>query len=340
MRTNLKLCSWGFAMLLSLAQVSHADEVELKDLINIRGVRTNKLVGYGLVFGLNGTGDSAASLTTRKAAATMLSKMGVTAKPEEVVTGNFASVIVTADLPPFARNGDYVDVRLSAQGDAKSLTGGTLLLTPMRAGDGQVYAVAQGAVTIGQQTGGVTVPTVGSITRGAMVEREVKSEFAANGKLQLSLRHSDFTTNDHITKRINNFFKGFYARSIDPSTIDVEVPPDFVDDVVSFVSRLEKLTVAVDRKAIVVVNERTGTVVMGKDVTVQPITIAHGSLSIRIKSGQQKETETQALMNIDTATVGGLVEALNKLGVKPNDLVGIIQAMHAAGALNAELQFI
>ena len=333
MRTRLLYLK--MALILSAASAG-AEEVELKDIVNVQGVRSNKLVGYGVVSGLAGTGDSAASLPTRKAAASMLTKLGMKTTPEEVVTGNIAAVIVTAELPPFARNGDELDVRISAQSDATSLKGGTLLLTPLRAGDGKTYAVAQGVVVVGSDAN--SVATVAIVPGGAQVEREFQARYQSKGKLRLSLKKSDFTTNLHVANAINQHFRGFYAKSLDPSTLSVEIPKLFEDDVVRFVSELEKLRVKVDRKAVVVINERSATVVMGNDVSIAPVTIAHGTLSIKVGEGESVGAET--MVAVDKVTVGGLVKSLNQLGVKPTDLVGILQAIAAAGALNARLVYL
>ncbi|NRA43764.1 MAG: flagellar basal body P-ring protein FlgI [Oligoflexales bacterium] len=315
----------------------------LKDLTNIKGVRSNKLIGYGVVFGLAGTGDSAASITSLETVSQMLTKLGVKSKPEQLASGNFASVLVTAELPPFARSGDRLDIRVSTNGDATSLAGGTLLLSELRAGDGKVYVVAQGPVVIGQANGvGASVLTVATVPMGGLVEREFRPQLAPGGSLILSLKKADFTTNARISHAVNAHFRGFYAKSLDPASIRVEVPPQFKSRLVEFVAELESLKVALDRKAVVVLNERTGTVVIGNDVTLGPVTIAHGDLSIKVKDPEDEEAEEKdhSLLNLPKATVGGLVKSLNELGVKPQDLIGILQAIHAAGALQGEIVFI
>lgn len=317
-----------------------AQEARIKDLVNIRGVRTNQLIGFGLVIGLRGTGDTKKSLTTNQAAATLLSHLGQKSKAEDFPPGSVAAVITTADLPPFARIGDAIDVRVSAIGDAKSLAGGTLIMTPLRAGDNEIYAMVQGSVVVGQANGGgAQVLTVARVPLGGIVEKEFIPNFAPDGVLTLSLKQADFTTNARLTDVINEHFRGFFAVSKDPSTIEVSVPRMFQPRVVEFISELERLTVNVDRKAVVVLNERTGTVVMGNDVTISKITITHGDLSIQVGKGADKKS-AKSVAAVDGTTVGKLVETLNGLGVKPADLVGILQAIHAAGALQAELKFL
>ena len=322
-------------------------KTRLKDLTNIKGVRSNKLFGYGVVFGLAGTGDSAASITSQESVAKMLTKLGVKASPRKLATGNYAAVLVTAELPAFARNGDQIDVRLSTHGDATSLAGGTLLLTPLLAGDGKTYAAAQGPVVIGQiNDEGASVPTVARVPGGGFVEREYRPPLAKTGSLILSLKKADFTTNARIAHTINSFFKGFYAESLDPASVKVEIPPQFRDSIVSFIAELEGLKVTIDQKAIVVLNERTGTVVIGNDVGISPVTIAHGDLSVKVRDSnliKENDSDTSSLaslMQIEPTTVGDLVKSLNELGVKPRDLIGIIQAIHAAGALQGEIKFI
>jgi len=322
-----------------------AEESRIKDLTNIRGVRPNQLIGYGLVVGLSGSGDSRKSLTTNKAVASMLTRLGTRTTPEEAVAGSIASVIVTAELPPFSRNGDRIDVRLSTVGDAKSLAGGTLILTPLRAGDSNVYAAAQGAVVVGQASGtGVQVLTVANVPGGAFVEREFIPDFAVADTFVLSLKVPDFTTNSRVADEINKYFRGFFARSLDLASVEVTIPENYLDRTVEFVSEMEHLKVSVDRKAVVIVNERTGTVVMGHDVVIAPVSIAHGNLAIQVgasKGNSKGEGQSpKVVVNLGGTTVGKLIETLNALGVRPPDLVGILQAMHAAGAMQAEMKFI
>ncbi|MFK7824980.1 MAG: flagellar basal body P-ring protein FlgI [Oligoflexales bacterium] len=342
-RSSLATIIFLFVSILNDFNSAIAQRARLKDLTNIKGVRSNKIFGYGVVFGLAGTGDSAASVSSRETVSQMLTKLGVKSNPEQLASGNFASVLATAELPPFARSGDRVNIRISANGDATSLAGGTLLLTRLKAGDGQVYVVAQGPVVIGQANGvGPSVLTVATVPMGGLVEREFLPKIAPSGKLILSLKKADFTTNARVSHAINTYFKGFYAKSLDPASIKVRVPPQFRSRLVEFVAELEGLSVTLDRKAVVVLNERTGTVVIGNDVSLGPVTIAHGDLSIKVKNPEDEEAGEvdHSLLHLNKVTVGSLVKSLNELGVKPKDLVGILQAIHAAGALQGEIVFI
>jgi flagellar P-ring protein precursor FlgI len=318
-----------------LAQGVHAQETRIKDLTNIRGVRSNSLVGYGIVIGLGGTGDSASAVISKKAVASMLTHMGIHSAKEDIVPGNYASVIATAELPPFAKIGDRIDVRISANSDAKSLAGGTLISTPLQGGDGHTYSFAQGPVVVGQATGsGPSVLTVARVPSGGSIEREFVPNFAPRGVLTLSLLSADFTTNNRIALAINHTFKGFYALSTSPASIEVRVPPLFSHNLIAFVAELENITVNVENKSIVVLNERTGTVVLGNDVQISPVTIAHGDLSIVV------EKEKHAAIHVSGSTVGELIQALNQLGAKPQDLGVILQTLHAAGALHGEIKIL
>jgi flagellar P-ring protein precursor FlgI len=323
-------------LMLFFVTPAFGNDARIKDLVNFRGVRSNQLIGFGLVVGLKGTGDSKKSLTTTRASANMLTRLGMRTTAEEAPAGSVAAVVVTTDLQAFSRNGDRIDVRVSTVGDAQSLAGGTLVLTPLRAGDNQVYVVAQGQVVVGQANGsGPQVLTVANVPGGGVVEREFVPPLAPHGVLTVSLKQPDFTTNARIADKINSHFKGFYAKSNDPSAIDVTIPELFLESgrLIEFLSELENLRVTADQKAIVVINERTGTVVMGSQVVINDVTVAHGELSIQISKTKEKR-----VVDIDGTTVGKLVESLNSMGVKPADLIGILQAIHTAGALNAELK--
>jgi flagellar P-ring protein FlgI len=315
----------------------------LKDLVRVRGVRTNFVNGFGLIVGLKATGDSKKSLTTNKMIANMLTRMGMKTREGDVVAGNMAAVLVTGELPPFARIGDVFDVKVSAIGDARSLAGGTLILTTLHAGNSEVFAVAQGSVVVGQASGsGPQVLTVARVPQGASVEREFQPSIANNGELILSLLRPDFTTASRIAEMINTKLKGFYANPKDVGSVEVIMPPEFQGRLVEFIAELEAMRVEDDTKAIVVINERTGTVVMGASVIVAPVAIAHGDLTIKIaaKGGKADKSAPKSVVAVGGATVGDLLETLNSLGVKPADLVGILQSLHASGAINAELRFI
>ncbi len=340
----------------------------LKDVAKVQGVRSNQLVGYGLVVGLNGTGDSNKTLETLQSVANMLRQFGVTIDQAALKTKNVAAVVVTATLPPFVREGDTIDVTVSSMGDAKSIQGGTLVQTPLQAGNGQVYAVAQGAVSTGGFAAGTggrnqqkNFPTVGTTPNGAIVERSVEDDLGTEGMISLSLANPDFTTADRIAQTINMRF-GNVARAANPGRVDVALPPYYRNNVVGFVAGLEELPVMPDNIAKVVVNERTGTIVMGGDVSVDSVAITQGGLSIRVtqeeaatqpppfsygttvvtKNDDVEVTEDQAhsIVLPATADVSDIVGALNAVGATPRDIISILQAIKAAGALHAELEII
>lgn len=338
----------------------------LKDIAHLEGMRENQLVGYGLVVGLNGTGDKGKA--TLQSVANMLLRMGVTVNPKDVKAKNAASVIVTATLPPFPRNGNRIDALVSAMADAKSLEGGTLLMTPLKGPDGKVYGVAQGPVSIGGFSaggGGAAVqknhPTVGRVPNGVLIEREVQVDINHLENLRFLLKEPDFTVSANAAREINRAMKGGYAQAVDPSTVVVEVPENYHGRVVELVKLLEHVEVSVDRPARVVINERTGTVIIGDNVTIAPVAIAHGGLTIEVKTdylvsqpepfsrGQTTvvpdtkltaEEKEAHLMEVKGATLGEVVRALNALGVTPKDLIAILQALKEAGALKAELEII
>jgi flagellar P-ring protein FlgI len=341
----------------------------IKDIVDIKGARQNQLVGYGLVVGLFGTGDGKNSVFTSQSLAALLNKMGVTVNPEQLKGNNVAAVMVTADLPPFARAGSQIDVLVSSIGGAESLQGGTLLLTPLRAANGQVYAVAQGPVS----TGGFVVkgasagvaknfPTVGRVAGGALVERELSVAFNEKHRLCLALRAPDFTTASRVAAAINATVFDTAASTPDGGTVDVIIPRNYLGNVVAFVSMIENLEVTPDVESKVVINERTGTVIMGETVRISTVAIAHGNLSIQISESANvsqplpfSDGRTVATPQTDVAvqegrspiylmnqgvSIGDVVRALNALGVSPRDLIAIFQALKAAGALQAKLEII
>jgi flagellar P-ring protein precursor FlgI len=342
-----KFIDWIVIVIASMLMVlasnfANAQETRVKDLVNIRGVRTNQLMGVGLVIGLNKTGDSAKAVLTNRNAAGMLVRQGIKITDQEIATGSAASVFVTVDMPAFSRNGDKVDARVSILGDAKSLSGGVLVSTPLKAGDGSIYGFAQGPVIIGQANGtGVQVQTVAVVPGGAVIEKEFVPDIEGEGKIILSLRNADFTTNHRMVNAINRYLKGFYAKSLDVSAIEVEIPALFDGKTVEFVSEIENVKVTADQKSLVIINERTGTVVMGGDVTISPVTISHGDLSISVgkKGGSSKDKSGNSIINMGGSTVSKLIESMNAMGMKPSDLVGVMQAVQATGALQAELRF-
>ncbi len=355
-----------FAVLLLSAHT--ADAVRIKDYVNIRGVRTNQLVGYGLVIGLNGTGDGKNAQFTFQSLASMLEIMGMTVDPKAIrKVENVAAVMVTAELPPFARAGGRIDVTVSSIGDAESLTGGVLLMTPLKGADGRVYAAAQGPLSVGGFSaggGGSTVqknfPTVGRIPNGALVEREIPSDFNGQENLFLTLKTPDFTNASRLAGVINKAFQGPIAKTLDAGTVELKVPEAYAGNLVGFVTNVEGLSFVPDTISKVVVNERTGTVVVGENVRISTIAIAHGNLSIQVKTTANvsqplpfSEGRTVVTPDTDTiveegneqlilvesgASIGEVVRALNALGVSPRDLIAIFQAIKSAGALQAELE--
>jgi flagellar P-ring protein precursor FlgI len=337
--------------------------VRIKDLADIQGIRSNQLVGVGLVMGLQGTGDKAKM--SLQMVRNLMSQFGLTVDEGLVKSKNVASVTVTCELPPFARPGQQIDVTVSTMGDAKSLQGGTLLQVPLKGADGRVYAVAQGPVLVGgfSAEGGAArmsknVVTVGRVPNGALVERDVPMNFSANGTISLLLKDPDFTTAERVALAINSRFGGI-ASPIDAGMIQIVIPPQFSSSPSSFIANIERLTVEPDMVARVVVNERTGTVVMGGDVKISTVAVAHGNLTVRVtekpevvqpepfatgRTAVQPRTEIAAeeqagsLISLGaTATVSDLVNSLNSVGATPRDIISILQAVKEAGALHGEL---
>lgn len=316
--------------------VSQAQKVRLKDLVNYKGLRSNDLTGFGLVVGLPGTGDTADSVVTVAALKNLYERLGYQIEGNAVLTQSVAAVIVTAKLPPFAKNGDNIGMRVSTIGDASSLAGGTLILTPLKAGDGKVYAMAQGALTVGAADGEdsrslTTVP----MASGAVVERQFVPFFAKGGKLDIYLKQADLTTHSRMIKAINTTFRDFIATSKDPVHIQVRIPSYYGDDPYSFLEKLEQIKVQTDRKAVVVINEKTGTVVMGNEVLVDKVFIHHDSVAIEVSADKVKN-----VVDLGGATVGQLMDGLNSLGLSSKDLVSILKSLKAAGALKAELKIL
>jgi len=330
------------ALMVLASTFAHAQETRVKDLVNIRGIRSNQLIGVGLVIGLNKTGDSALTTATNRTKVGMLSRMGNKVSETELPPGSSASVMVMVDMPAFSRNGDRVDAKISILGDAKSLAGGVLVSTPLKAGDGNVYGFAQGAVVVGQASGvGAQVQTVAVVPNGAVIEREFLPVIEGDGRITLSLRNPDFTTNRRMVDAINRHLRGFYAKSMDIHAVEVEIPISFDGKTVEFISEIENVRVNADQKSIVIINERTGTVVMGGEVQIAPVTVSHGDLSITVgsKSGGGRDKGGKSVVAMGGSTVSKLVESMNAMGMKPADLVGVMQAIQATGALQAELKF-
>jgi flagellar P-ring protein precursor FlgI len=340
----------------------------IKDLANIEGVRQNQLVGYGLVVGLNGTGDTLNNAPfTKQSLQAMLERMGVNIRGATIRTGNVAAVMVTGNLPPFGTQGTRMDVTVSALGDSKSLQGGTLLVTPLLGADGNVYAVGQGSITInGFQAEGAAasitrgVPTVGRIANGAIIEREI--EFALNRlpNVRLALRNADFTTAKRIAAAINDFLGAKSAEPLDPSTVQLSIPPEFKGNVVAFLTEIEQLQVEPDIGAKIIIDERSGIIVMGRDVRVATVAVAQGNLTVSISESPQvsqpnplargrtvvtprssvgvSEDGKKFAVVKDGVSLQQLIDGLNGLGIGPRDLIGILQAIKAAGAIEADIE--
>jgi flagellar P-ring protein precursor FlgI len=343
-------------VLLSLLIPQRSLGARLKDISSIKGVRENILIGYGIVVGLKGTGDSSVDVTSQSLGK-LFGKLGLEmAKDAQVKSKNAAAVIVTAKLPPFSRVGNKIDITVSSIGDASSLEGGILLVTPLRAGDQAVYAVAQGAVTIGAPIDGKSekFPTVGRVVAGATIEKDVDFNFASKKNFRLSLREADFTTVTRVVATINQELGGKFATARDSGTIDVVVPFGYENNAIEMLARIENLNVNTDTMAKVILNERTGTIVIGQNVTITPVAISHGDLAIDIQNpqdralaaapagggGNDKNKKKDRVLEISKqTTVSDLVKALNQLGVQPKDMTAIFQTLKKIGALQAELEF-
>ncbi|MDP2799648.1 MAG: flagellar basal body P-ring protein FlgI [Deltaproteobacteria bacterium] len=347
-----------------------AQAARIKDIAFFKGVRTNQLVGYGLIVGLNGSGDSDQTKFTVQSIVNMLERMGVHVSAKEVKVKNVATVMVTAQLPPFAKAGSKLDILVSSIGDAKSLQGGTLLLTPLKGVDSQIYALAQGPVSVGgfavggAAGGGVQKnhPTAGMIAAGATVEREIPYTLSSQKEIIIGLYRPDFTTVTRMSAAINKEVGMTIAEAIDADAVKVTVPESLSEDVVKLMARLELVEVRPDIAAKVVLNEKTGTVVMGENVKLSRVAIAHGNLSIQIKERKivsqplplakgetvvtpesevaVKEEAEKLLLLEEGASIGEVVKALNAIGVTPRDLIIILQSLRAAGALQADLEII
>ena len=352
-----------------------AEAARIKDLSGIKGVRSNQLIGFGLVIGLTKTGDSAVNVFfSIQAIASMLKKLGVTIPSDRIGQlqfKNIATVIVTADLPAFAKHGDSIDVTVSSLGDAKSLQGGTLLMTPLKGTDNNTYAVAQGPISIG----GFSVQgaargvqknhlTVGRISNGGLVEKEIKSNFNIKDEIILALKKTDFTTASRITKAINNDMKDEVATMLDGRTVRIQIPKFYMNNASDLVTKIESIEVAPDTEAKVIIDERTGTVVMGENVKISSVAVAHGALFVQIKeepvvsqppalASETAETvvlprtrisvgegEDKLLVIPKSVSLGDVVQGLNSIGVTPRDLIAILQAIKSSGALHARLELI
>jgi flagellar P-ring protein FlgI len=340
----------------------------IKDLVNIEGVRENQLIGYGLVVGLNRTGDFLNNIPfTKQSLQAMLERLGVNIRGQTINTGNVAAVMVTANLPAFGTQGTPIDVTVSALGDAKSLQGGTLLVTPLLGADGNVYAVAQGSIAIsGFQAEGEAakivrgVPTVGRITNGAIIEREIEFQLNRLSTLKLALRNPDFTTAKRIAAAINDFIGAPTAEPLDPSTVEIGIPHKYQGNVIALLTEIEQLQVVPDLGARIIIDERSGVIVMGREVRVSTVAVAQGNLTVtisetpqvsqpvplargqtrvvpRTRVGVQEDGKKLALVS-EGVSLQQVVDGLNALGIGPRDLIAILQAIKASGAIQADIE--
>jgi flagellar P-ring protein precursor FlgI len=365
-RKIMLVCLFLLTAYFMLNTFSYADRI--KDIASFEGVRDNQLIGYGLVVGLDGSGDK--GQTAIVSIANMLRRIGLTLDPKDIKSKNISAVVVTATLPPFAKPGKKIDALVSTIGDAKSIQGGTLLLTPLKGPDGKAYALAQGPVSIGgfaaegeAASTQKNHPTVGKIPSGVTIEREPLFTLGNGNDIRLFLHKTDFTTANEISKQINIAFDGEYAFPVDPSAVRLVIPQEYKGNIVGLITRVEMLDVHVDMPASIIINERTGTIIIGNNVKISPVAIAHGSLAIEIKEDSrvsqpgpftpenaetvlvprtdiQVEEQKASLVEVSGVTLGEIVRALNALGVTPRDLISILQALKASGALKAELEII
>jgi flagellar P-ring protein precursor FlgI len=366
-QTMKTLSSILAAMLLIAALAAPSGATRIKDIAQIEGARPNQLIGYGLVTGLDGSGDSQQAKFTVQSVANMLQKFGVYVPATSIRIKNVAAVMVTCELPPFVRSGQTIDAQVSSIGDAKSLQGGLLLQTPLQAADGRVYGVAQGPVSIGGANyggggGAVTKnhPTAGRIVGGVIVEEDVSCAVTSGSSIRILLDTPDFTTASRIAEVVNSELEGARAACEDAGSVRIHLPPCGEADLVPMIARIEELPIEPDRAAVVVVNERTGSIVVGAGVEVNPCAIAHGNIYVTVQETpvvsqpaplSEGETvtgvETQVSVEEETrrvfevgpaATIGDVVTALNALGATPRDLIAIIEAMKNAGAIVAKLE--
>ena len=365
-----QLSALSFAAMMTTCMVcgdAFAASVRLKELVDVVGVRENSLIGYGLVVGLNGTGDTESVFFTSQSISSMLGRLGIRVDPKDVRVRNVAAVMVTARLPAFTRTGSQIDVQVSSLGNARSLAGGVLLLTPLAGPDGEIYALGQGPVQVGGfnlQAAGSSIQknqtTTGRVPGGGMVEKSIAPELG-KGPIMLALKDPDFTTAARVALAVNEALGEQVASALDPASVQVDFPDSMIGSPVALMSSIETLEVDADQRAKIVVNERTGTVVAGSKVRIRPVAVAHGGIQISVADRTSvsqpgafaQQGSTQVVPGADilveeesrdvvalpaTASVQELVGALNTLGVTPRDLIAILQAMKAAGAIDADLE--
>lgn len=346
-----------FVLLLFLSLELQAERI--KDIANVIGVRENQIIGYGLVVGLSGTGDGSSSEFTLQSLSNLLQTVNVKIDPDDIKSKNIAAVIVTAKLPPFARQGDTLETVVSSIGDAKSLEGGTLLMTALKGVDGEIYALAQGSVSIGGRnlrgSGAPSHATAGTIFDGALVEREVAYDMYNQTNVDLSLKNSDFKTALAIQDGINKHFDERVAIAIDPRTVTMQRPSNI--PMVEFLARTLDLNVDFEREDKIIIDERTGTVVAGINILVDPVVITHGAITLKIRPMNQIDTNLENqidlqdgvtlspninLLNMQESrtTIANVTRALNRLGATPKEIIAIIENIKRAGAIRAKLEVI
>lgn len=332
-------------VLMLISSYIFASEVRLKEIARIEGVRSNQLIGMGLVIGLNGTGDSGG--ITPQMLSSLYRYFGTEAATNQISSKNVAAVMVTAELPPFKKIGDTIDIKVSSINDAKSLKGGVLLQTFLLAGNKDIYANAQGSITRVESDSNLVN---GFLVSGATVERELEIPLEYKDKITLVLNTPDFTTASRVVDEINKRYNYDTAKAIDASKIEIKKPFSFADDIVSFISAIENLRVNPDRRSIIVINERTGTIVLGDDIRVSPVAISHGELTISINSelggsikkdnsNDKKATDEKgSVVNFKGTTVEDVVKMLNTIGATPSDIISILQALKSSGSIDAEIR--
>ena len=367
--TAIGLLLVGLPFSIRCQQTDGGYTVRVKDLADIEGVRSNQLIGYGLIVGLNRTGDRVQqNLYARQTLQNLLERMGISTEAANLKPENIATVLVTANLPPFARQGSKLDVTVSSIGDARSLQGGTLILTQLKGIDGQTYAVAQGSVSIGGISAGdksnsveINHPTVGRLPNGATIERTIPTEVAANNQLILILRNDDFSTAAKLNQVINAKFGSGTAKALDGRSVEVNLPANFFENRVGFIAELENLRLSPEKIAKIIINERNGTIVMGREVRIAAVAISQGGVTIRVgtdyevyqpelltnvqentvvptKTVDIEEKKPASVILKDGATVDEVVRGLRSLGVSARDIISILQAIKSAGAMNADLE--
>ena len=326
-----------FLIFTLLSQIIYATKI--KELVNVRGVRDNQLIGYGLVVGLRGTGDGSSSKFTQRAVASMLSSVNVKIDARDIKSKNVAAVMVTATLPPFSRHGDRIDVTVSSMGDAKSIAGGTLLMTPLRSINGEIYALAQGKIDGGFGSKKATVKNSVKIYGGGLVERELKFDLYHKNRIELSLKRDDFDTAVKIAKTINSKYHTNAAKALDSRTIEIRRPSNM--SMVEFLARVEELNIYSIKNSKIVIDKRSGTIVSGMDVDISPALVSHGDFTLEISpSVKNSSNKHHITISQNRATIGSIARALHKIGAKSEELIDIIKTLQREGAIKAELEII